>query len=168
MCEPVRYECDPLQRQLDDLETRLRALEGKEKIQVAFSALAEYGGAHGNFCNDQTLIFNSVLTNVGHCYSSSTGVFVAPVAGVYYFSLFYHAGGERMARLKLMKNSNFIVMASDHQSGPDTADNGANAVHLQLEKGDQVYVQMVAGSHVWAGDHSTSFNGHLVCEKAKI
>ncbi|KAM9335331.1 complement C1q-like protein 4 isoform 2-T2 [Symphorus nematophorus] len=129
-----------------------------------FTALAEYGGAHGPFGVDKTLVYNHVVTNIGDAYSPCSGVFVAPVAGVYYFTFFYHAGGENETQLKLMKNCNFIVRTSDHQSNCDTADNGANAAFLQLQEGDQVYVRMTSGSHVWAAEHSTSFSGHLVCQ----
>ncbi|KAM9335373.1 complement C1q-like protein 4 [Symphorus nematophorus] len=134
-----------------------------ERKAVVFSALAEYGGAHGPFNTDKTLIYNTVVTNIGDAYNQSTGVFAAPVTGVYYFTFFYHAGGHQATQLKLMKNSEFIVRTSDHRSGSDTADNGGNAAFLELQEGDQVYVRMTASSHVWAAEHSTSFSGFLVC-----
>ncbi|KAM9335819.1 complement C1q-like protein 4 [Symphorus nematophorus] len=135
----------------------------EEITKVAFTALAEYGGAHGPFSTDKTLVYNKLVTNIGNAYNPATGVFVAPVAGVYSFTFFYHAGGEQIAHLSLMKNSDFIVRTSDHKSGSDTADNGGNAACLQLQRGDQVFVRMTAGSHVWATDH-TSFSGFLICQ----
>ncbi|KAM9335409.1 complement C1q-like protein 4 isoform 2-T2 [Symphorus nematophorus] len=136
----------------------------EEITKVAFSALAEYGGAHGPFSTDKTLVYNKLVTNIGDAYNPATGVFVAPVAGVYHFTFFYHAGGDKETRLRLMKNSDFIVRTSDHKSDSDTADNGGNAVCLQLQEGDQVYVRMIAGSHVWAAENSTSFSGFLICQ----
>lgn len=90
-----------------------------------------------------------------------TGIFAAPVAGVYYFSIFYHASGSHGSMLRLFKNSEEIVIAHDFQSDSDRADNGANAVFLQLQHGDQVYVQLAANSHIWGASHST-FSGYLV------
>ncbi|XP_030286576.1 complement C1q-like protein 4 [Sparus aurata] len=132
------------------------------KTKVAFSALLEKGKAYGPFDTDVTLPYNKVFTNIGDAYSSCTGAFTAPVAGVYYFTFFYHAGGKQASKLELFKNSEMIVMTSDHQSGSDGADNGGNAVVLQLRKGDQVYVRMAANSHVWAAENHTTFSGFLL------
>ncbi|XP_030287329.1 complement C1q-like protein 4 [Sparus aurata] len=133
------------------------------KTKVAFSALIETGGAHGPFNKDKTLAFNKVFTNIGDAYNSCSGVFTAPVTGVYHFSFFYHAGGEHKARLTLFKNSEMIVKSSDHQTGSDGADNGGNAAVLQLQQGDKVYVSMPANHHVWAAENHTSFSGFQVC-----
>ena len=90
-----------------------------------------------------------------------TGVFTAPHTGVYHFTFFYHAGGQHASHLKLYKDNELIILTSDHKSGADTADNGGNAVVLQLQQGNQVYVRMSANSHVWAGKHTT-FSGFLL------
>ena len=91
----------------------------------------------------------------------SAGIFSAPVAGLYYFTFFYHAGGEHPSKLFLMKNCETIVMTHDHKSRYDTADNGGNAAFLQLKEGDQVFVRLVANTHVW-GSSQTNFSGFLV------
>uniref|UniRef100_A0A671VV81 Complement C1q-like protein 4 n=1 Tax=Sparus aurata TaxID=8175 RepID=A0A671VV81_SPAAU len=132
------------------------------KTKVAFSALIEKGGAYGPFNTDVTLAFNKVFTNIGDAYKSCTGIFTAPVTGVYYFTFFYHAGGKHASLLRLFKNSEMIVRSSDHQTGSDTADNGGNAVVLQLQQGDQVYVRMPANHHVWAAENHTSFSGFQI------
>ncbi len=90
----------------------------------------------------------------------STGIFVAPVAGLYYFTFFYHAGGERPVVLSLYKNNQLVVMTSDHQTDADGADNGGNAAFLQLRRGDQVHVRLDANRHVW-GYSQTTFSGFL-------
>ncbi|MGL4876534.1 C1q-like domain-containing protein [Paraclostridium dentum] len=94
----------------------------------------------------------------------STGVFTAPVAGVYYFSMFYHAEGQRDTMLSLYKNNEPIAMSHDHKSDTDTGDNGGNAVFVQLQQGDRVFVQLAANAHVWGKDHHTTFSGFLVAK----
>ncbi|KAI4808331.1 hypothetical protein KUCAC02_000395 [Chaenocephalus aceratus] len=92
---------------------------------------------------DITLIDRTVITNIGGA-SPSTGVFVAPVAGVYYFTIFFHAGGKYEALLRLYKNNELVVVTYDHRCTSDSADNGGNAV--------------------WGSDYPTTFSGFLVTE----
>ncbi|XP_071315941.1 complement C1q-like protein 4 isoform X2 [Trachinotus anak] len=129
---------------------------------VVFSVKAEEGGALGPFCSETILKYNTVITNIGDAYNAATGVFTAPIAGVYYFTFFYHAGGHQGAALVLHKNNEAVVKTSDHKSSSDTADNGGNAVFLKLEQGDKVSVRMPAGTHVWASGGHTTFSGFLV------
>ncbi|KAK2900004.1 hypothetical protein Q8A73_013133 [Channa argus] len=144
------------------LKGQIDELRGKEKQKVIFSAALQRGGPHGPFNTSTTVIYNNVITNIGEAYNPSTGIFVAPVAGVYYFTFFYHAGGEHGSHLLLCKNGDVIVESSDHRTGADGADNGGNATFLQLNKGDQVYVLMVAYCHLWAASSRTTFSGFLV------
>ncbi|XP_047461430.1 complement C1q tumor necrosis factor-related protein 6-like [Mugil cephalus] len=150
---------------LKDTEKQIVELQNKERIKVIFSAAVGVGHKNiGPFNTDPTLIYRRVITNIGGAYSQSTGVFTAPVAGVYYFSFFYHAGGEHPVNLRLYKNNELIVDTSDHQSKEDGADNGGNAVSLQLTQGDRVYIRMAANTHVWGGDLPTTFTGYLVAQ----
>ncbi|XP_034053499.1 complement C1q tumor necrosis factor-related protein 6-like [Gymnodraco acuticeps] len=130
---------------LKDTETRLTEREkqilelNKEKKTVVFSAATGGGENHiGPFNTDTTLIYRTLITNIGGAYSPSTGVFVAPVPGVYYFTIFFHAGWDHGTKLLLYKNNELIIYTHDFPSTSDRADNGGNAVFLQLVQGDQV------------------------------
>ncbi|XP_049424428.1 complement C1q-like protein 3 [Epinephelus fuscoguttatus] len=150
---------------LEDSENQIRDLRIKERTKVIFSA-ATGGGYNdiGPFNKNTTLIYRTVITNIGDAYSPHTGVFVAPVAGVYYFTIFYHAQGFLHSRLWLFKNKQHMLTTNDHQTNADGADNGGNAVFMQLQLGDQVYVLMDKGSHVWGTDYHTTFSGFLVAQ----
>lgn len=93
----------------------------------------------------------------------SSGVFTAPVAGVYYFTIFYHGGRSYPHYLRMFKNNELTVFTADHKTESDGADNGGNAVFLQLQQGDQVYVSMAANTYVGGDDHTT-FSGFLVMQ----
>uniref|UniRef100_A0A4W6F2N2 C1q domain-containing protein n=1 Tax=Lates calcarifer TaxID=8187 RepID=A0A4W6F2N2_LATCA len=145
-------------------ENQITELKNQASVKVIFSAAAGGNGTIGPFNTDTTLIYKTVITNIGNAYSQATGVFTASVAGVYYFSIFYHAGGEHEGKLLLYKNNDLMVMTHDHKSDSDTADNGGNTVFLQLQQGDQVYVRLPANTHVWGHDHLTTFSGFLVTQ----
>ncbi|XP_062305679.1 complement C1q-like protein 2 [Osmerus eperlanus] len=154
---------------LESMEDRLKLLESqvdqlrkKERTQVIFSAGAGGTGAIGPFKVDTKMTYKSVITNIGRAYNSNTGIFTAPVKGVYYFCYFYHAGGKRKSALSLHKDGRLIVTTSDHKA-KDGADNGGNAVTLELNEGDPVYVVMAPNTHVW-GERAghTTFSGFLL------
>ncbi|XP_065806181.1 cerebellin-1-like [Labrus bergylta] len=161
----LREKMGIMETRLKDSENQIHELKTKETTRVAFSAAT--GGdnnAIGPFSTDRTLIFRKVITNIGNTYNTETGIFAAPVTGTYYFTLFHHAGGTHTASLSLIKNNVVVVMTYDHPSTQDTADNGGNAVLLQLQQGDQVYVRLDANAHVWGNDVITTFSYFLLSQ----
>ncbi|XP_067435652.1 complement C1q-like protein 3, partial [Thunnus thynnus] len=167
----MKEKLEILENMLKDSETRLinsesqiAELKYQANQKTIFSAALGGRGTIGPFNKDTSLIYRKVITNVGTAYSPSTGIFTAPVAGVYYFTIFYHAGGKHEGKLFLYKNNQVMVMTHDHRSDSDTADNGGNAVFLQLQQGDQVYVHLAANAHAWGYDHHTTFSGFLVTQ----
>ncbi|XP_062300608.1 complement C1q-like protein 2 isoform X11 [Scomber scombrus] len=149
---------------LNNSENQIMDLRKKERTKVMFSAAAGGRGAIGPFKTDTTLIYRAVITNIGGAYSPSTGIFTAPVAGVYYFTLFHHTGKPYGTVLYLYKNNQQVIMTQNHKAVHETAHNGGNAVFLQLQPGDQVYVRMTANSFIWGGNYHTTFSGFLVSQ----
>ncbi|XP_049923775.1 caprin-2-like isoform X2 [Epinephelus moara] len=149
---------------LRDSESQLLELRNKERTKVIFSAATGGGNYIGPFNTDKTLIYRRVITNIGDAYSPHTGIFVAPVAGVYYFTIFHHAGPHHGTMLFLYKNNQRMVMTQNHPAVHETAHNGGNAAFLQLQEGDQVYVRMIADTYVWGSDYHTTFSGFLVSQ----
>uniref|UniRef100_A0A3P9L9U4 C1q domain-containing protein n=1 Tax=Oryzias latipes TaxID=8090 RepID=A0A3P9L9U4_ORYLA len=130
--------------------------------KVAFSARTSKGGPYGNIQDDRTLTYNAVITNVGYAYNPATGIFTAPVKGLYYFTFFAHGGGMDRIQLQLKKDGTVVAEIHDHPSNADTADNAGNAVFLELEQGNQVYVNLVAKTAVWGEGFVTTFSGVLL------
>ncbi|XP_041646492.1 complement C1q-like protein 4 [Cheilinus undulatus] len=150
---------------LQESEKLCLELKSKEQIKVIFSAAIGGDGRHiGPFDTDTVLIYKTAITNIGNAYNTATGVFTAPVSGVYYFNLFYHAGGEHGVFLILYKNSQMIVSTAGLRTDNDPSDNGGNAVFLQLQPGDQVFVKMRANNYVWGNNYMTTFSGFLVTQ----
>uniref|UniRef100_A0A671Y0U6 C1q domain-containing protein n=1 Tax=Sparus aurata TaxID=8175 RepID=A0A671Y0U6_SPAAU len=153
---------------LRELETRLRNTEKQledlmtsQGNRVAFGANLGINGNVGHFNTEITLVYKNVFSNTGS-YNPGTGIFTAPVKGVYYFSFSGHNHSSKPMGLSLTKNGVKMVIVYNHPAGRryETATNGMT---LQLEVGDQVYMRLWA--HTWIFDntnrHST-FIGHLL------
>ncbi|XP_035530878.1 cerebellin-4-like [Morone saxatilis] len=147
---------------LKDSENQILELKSKERTMIVFSGAISGSGHIGPFDTDKTLVYRTVKTNIGNAYSQSTGIFTAPVPGIYYFTFFYNAGGSQRVSLTLMKNNEAVVKTADNSTSHDGADNGGNAVFLQLQQGDQVYMHLLANTHVWGDNLATTFSAFLV------
>uniref|UniRef100_A0A672GY71 Si:ch211-142d6.2 n=1 Tax=Salarias fasciatus TaxID=181472 RepID=A0A672GY71_SALFA len=172
MCELLK-DFGALREKLSSVETRLQWDENRlsrsetkqeaSEMKVIFSAVTNEGDINRcPFGTDTTLIFRRVITNVGEAYSPYTGIFTAPVAGVYYFTFFYQAQAYYPNQLYLYKNNEPVVLTEDQWTYFDSSDNGGNAVFLQLQRLDRVYVLMGGGSYVSDSSYHTTFSGFLV------
>lgn len=154
---------------LKDMRTKLRKAQEqlnhlRGQIQgnkVAFGANLGINSNLGPFDKETTLIFKQVFVNTG-AYNPDTGIFTAPVSGVYYFSMSGHNQSVKPMGLKLMKNKEHIISVFNHPLGNrwETATNGMT---LELKRGDQVYVNLFPKTWIMDNDnnHST-FVGFLL------
>ncbi|KAK3098837.1 hypothetical protein FSP39_023526 [Pinctada imbricata] len=109
-----------------------------------------------------TLIFPMVDTNTGVAFDNSTGVFTAPVPGIYTFSATITSKSNTSTGY-LMRNDQPVAHYSDSKDD-DYFRQSSVTVSLHLEQGDRMYI-------LWYGDaeaslvynfHHTYFSGHLV------
>uniref|UniRef100_A0A3B4CI22 C1q domain-containing protein n=1 Tax=Pygocentrus nattereri TaxID=42514 RepID=A0A3B4CI22_PYGNA len=164
---------------LKNMEERLRTLEEtvqnqrvlveqlqkeNEDRKVAFSAslLAFGSGYTGPFSSvTSPLIYKKVVTNYGNGYDSNTGIFTAPLKGVYYFRFYAHCHTGNQMAVSLYKNDK--VQCSVFSERPWTNGNASNGIVLILEKGDQIYTKLWDKSWVYDDHESyTSFGGFLL------
>ncbi|KAK9527866.1 hypothetical protein VZT92_014390 [Zoarces viviparus] len=122
--------------------------------KLAFSAGLTSSGHIGPFTTETPLIYGRVFTNIGGAYNLTTGIFTAPVKGVYYFrcTAFNNKKGEWMA-VNLYHNSQIILHNSEIANGHTTI---ANAILLQLEQGSVVYMCLQKNCGLY--DDSTTWN----------
>ncbi|XP_062376316.1 uncharacterized protein LOC134064415 [Sardina pilchardus] len=178
--ETMETKLSASENKAETMESRLRATQSmnlnltvsqvgqlrreREERRVSFSAslLASGAGNTGPFSVATPLVYRHVFTNVGNAYNPNTGVFTAPVRGVYNFVLFVLGQGHATRTgVSLHKNGEHVVNAwSNQPSGYDKTSNGAS---LLLEVGDVVYVKLWHNGWVYDDqNHHTTFSGHLL------
>ncbi|XP_063324471.1 uncharacterized protein LOC134623221 [Pelmatolapia mariae] len=133
----------------------------KEQTAVAFSATnMESPGVFTGPTTSNTsniLIFNQVFTNIGDAYNNKTGIFTAPVKGVYQFTFMTFGYYTYTSGAILVKNGHYQVSTWDF-TGPDTSDTTSNTVILELDVKDCVNIILWRGGKV----HTSVFSGFLI------
>ncbi|KAK2915755.1 hypothetical protein Q8A67_000129 [Cirrhinus molitorella] len=133
--------------------------------EIAFSAtlMQSNSGYLGPFTNEITLTYKNVFTNIGNAYNPITGVFTAPLKGVYRFtiSVFGHGNPSNPSAISIMKNGEKVVMAYAKQNQLEL--NSSNGAVLILEVGDVVFVRLWSNSRLYdnSNNHNT-FHGYLL------
>lgn len=104
-----------------------------------------------------TVIYNKVISNMGNAYDAQTGVFEAPISGLYSFSFTGMAYNSTTLQLLLIKDNNYIVKAYSNGScsGTNTAD-----LYLQPTSKVWIIVGFNAG-HLHTSDYNC-FSGFRV------
>ncbi|XP_045190983.2 EMILIN-2-like isoform X2 [Mercenaria mercenaria] len=150
------------------LKKRAVRRRGIQRREVAFQASLTRESA--TFKLYDTIIFNNVITNIGHAYNKHTGIFTAPVSGTYTFNTNIVSEKGHYVEASIEVNDIVTVSAiSDHRISPDgeyftTWDQGNAVAILRLNRGDKVSVsvQWPQGSHVIHGVGKSSFSGCLL------
>ncbi|XP_062375696.1 complement C1q-like protein 2 [Sardina pilchardus] len=137
----------------------------REQRRVSFSASLVASGSvtTGPFNTDTTLVYRHIYTNIGNAYNPNTGIFTAPVRGIYHFYFALHGHGHASVpnAISLRKNGELIVYAWCQQASYSV--NPSNGVSLLLEVGDVVYLQLRHGARVFDNtNRHTTFLGHLL------
>ncbi|XP_053533240.1 collagen alpha-1(VIII) chain [Ictalurus punctatus] len=134
-----------------------------ERPKVAFSAGLP-AGQKGPFNTETTLIYSKVLTNVGGAYNPYTGVFTAPVRGVYYIrftAAAYNSNNHNMG-VHLYKNNEHLMHLGEYDKD-GTARHVSGALALELEAGDIVYLRLLTNYALYDDTLlRNTFSGFLV------
>ncbi|XP_041740350.2 uncharacterized protein LOC121572360 isoform X2 [Coregonus clupeaformis] len=127
-----------------------------DRTNVAFSVGLTNSGFVGPFNSGKTLVYKKVFTNIDNAYDTTSGIFRAPVKGVYYFR--FTAMGRKSNQkfgVYLTKNGHLLLHnVQDNFNGSYQYISGA--LILQLEKGDRVYMELPRGYGLF--DDSSNHN----------
>eukprot|EP00105_Crassostrea_gigas_P045210 XP_019929358.1 PREDICTED: complement C1q-like protein 4 [Crassostrea gigas] len=107
---------------------------GKDQA-VAFTAMLSKVTTLGS---KEVVKYDTVLTNVGGAYVSSTGIFTAPYKGIYTISCSLMSSPSNYVHLNIMKNGNALAILYSASGSYPLA---AQTLQLLLEKGDKIWIQ---------------------------
>ncbi|XP_041820805.1 ELKS/Rab6-interacting/CAST family member 1-like isoform X2 [Chelmon rostratus] len=141
------------------LKLAVNRLATEVNAKVAFSAtIVESPGVFtGPATTNNILIFDRALTNTGNAYDCSTGIFTAPLKGVYHFSFMTFGYNRHTSGAILVKNGHYQVSTWEF-TGLDKSDTTSNTVILELNVSDTVNIILWKGGKV----HTSVFSGFLV------
>uniref|UniRef100_A0A4W4DYD6 C1q domain-containing protein n=1 Tax=Electrophorus electricus TaxID=8005 RepID=A0A4W4DYD6_ELEEL len=173
---PEQNECmftDPPCQPLTALDTRLTTSEtslehlkreNAERPKVAFSTtLPGPVGAVGPFNVQTNLVYTKVFTNVGNAYNSATGVFTAPVKGVYYFRFTALSYLNSIAMAINFHKNHEILMHVGAFNTDGHHEYVCNGITLLLEVGDVVFTSLPKNYKLMDdANKSTTFSGFLL------
>ena len=116
--------------------------------KVAFSAGLKDTGFIESGNNELNLVFTRIITNVGQAYSEKTGIFTAPVKGVYFFRFtLADALTTRWVYIRMVKNEEEVLKMGEYNTDGHRS-YLTDGVTLQLEKGDKVNLRLPAGNRL--------------------
>ena len=114
----------------------------------------------------KTIVYDSVVTNVGGSYNSQTGIFTAPVSGVYVFNFAEMIDPGHNEYLELMKDGIHVMWNYGHAVGASHLASSSRTATVEVNKGGQVWVRTQNnqnhGSGNIHGNSFTTFSGWVV------
>ncbi|KAG7274215.1 hypothetical protein CRUP_007652 [Coryphaenoides rupestris] len=159
--EALKMERLAMNQRLQAADEELRAI--KDAPKVAFAASLGGNGLQKTTSGNVNLIYRDVLTNVGGAYNAETGVFTAPVRGVYYIRFTANGPTNYPMSAVLYKNENNIQLIVHEQPSGEGSDTASNGATLLLEEGDTLKMVLWQNTHIWDNrNHHSTFSGFLV------
>ncbi|XP_052083633.1 complement C1q-like protein 4 [Mytilus californianus] len=126
-----------------------------------FPAFTAYRASRQSLSVNTVVKFDKVWTNNGNGYNPSSGVFTAPMAGLYHFAAVVMSTDGKTLFVRLFNNNAKITSSYITSTGYKT---GTFDVVLTLEKGDKVSIKSGHNSQTIYSDSDNycTFSGNLI------
>ncbi|XP_067093743.1 complement C1q-like protein 2 isoform X2 [Osmerus mordax] len=164
--EEMRRDNAALEARLNLSEHHVEELkaENEGRPKVAFYTALTNSGHVGPFNTETPLVYSKVFTNIGNAYSPVTGVFTAPVRGVYYirFTALGYSSPRTVAGVTMFKND-LQIMHNGVYNTDGQHKFVVNAVTVELEQGDKIMMRLPSGYGLYDDiSNYTTFSGFLL------
>ncbi|XP_041374695.1 complement C1q tumor necrosis factor-related protein 3-like [Gigantopelta aegis] len=154
----VTTEITNLKAENHQLRTEVDSLKAKAAKDVVVAFHAEISGVT-NIPTHSTARFNKVDVNIGNGYNNGSGLFRAPVGGVYLFFLQVYSKPGQIVSLYLMKQGTVV---NEAVAGLDGYQSNTVAEMIHLNKGEDVWAQHFVGDTSLEGHYHVHFSGFLL------
>ncbi|XP_041349264.1 complement C1q tumor necrosis factor-related protein 3-like [Gigantopelta aegis] len=144
-------------------ETKIQSLEAQLKAKQDRTTLISFraGFVHDpvplKFSNGQIVIFDKVYLNDGNAYIAHSGMFHAPVSGLYIFTLHVLPSSSEMEFSIIKDGTPVAYMVSTSSGGTESIQ---TVIHLH--KGQEVWIVKHWGGDTLRGYQLTTFSGFLL------
>ncbi|XP_041349263.1 complement C1q-like protein 4 [Gigantopelta aegis] len=161
--EVLKYRIQSLETSKHDLEIKVQSLEAQLKTKedrtplIAFRAGFAQDPVPVKFHNGQIIIFDKVYRNDGNSYNEHSGMFHAPVSGLYSFTvqIFPNASGIFFEMVKDGKLITVLLVKGGETGSAQTV--------MYLKSGQEVWVVDIFGTNDSIRGHELSmFSGFLI------
>uniref|UniRef100_A0A665T3N6 C1q domain-containing protein n=1 Tax=Echeneis naucrates TaxID=173247 RepID=A0A665T3N6_ECHNA len=130
--------------------------------KVAFAVSLGGNGLQKTTTGNKDLVYKTILTNIGQAYNSETGVFTAPIRGVYYIRFTANAPTDFTMSAVLYKNDAAVQLITHEQPSGEGSDTASNGAALLLEEGDRLSLKLWHNTQIWDNsNHHSTFSGFL-------
>ncbi|XP_062606536.1 uncharacterized protein LOC134268306 [Saccostrea cucullata] len=137
------------QKDITKLNHTIIHLKNRAQSNVAFTA-GILGETNGQHTYRGTVIFPTVIYQVGGGYNPTTGIFTAPKAGLYIIFCTNVAFYDESFWTKIMVNGSVQAGAMAYVSGSaNTYQSASNLVVHKLQVGDRVWIEISIGTHLF-------------------
>lgn len=131
--------------------------EEKQTAAVAFTAVISSSGLT-DLGSGAAIVFETVVTNIGQSYDSKTGIFTAPVNGLYVFEMDIMTRPAEDRYLQMVKNGTFVMGFYGSALGAQHYVSSSRLLTLQLEIGDRVWIRTRVNDRTGGAVHGNGFS----------
>ena len=125
---------------------------------VGFTAYAE---DWRSYQEDDLVLFESVVTNLGAHYNPVTSTFLCPYDGVYLFSVSFNANSNYRMRASIIRNSSYLADALAYTN--ENPNHASALVITDCSPGSKVWVRSYNDNNYMTADPRTAlFSGYLL------
>ena len=140
----------------------LQGIPGHQGPAVIFAAVRKSGNVEAG----SDIIYDELIVNEGSGMTASSGTFVAPQGGVYFFTAAAETLNTKLhTTIQVMKNEDVeYYVFRDKKSGAEIYTHVSNQWMMRLDSGDSVKLRLKEGGIFVASDSQMHFTGQLVAD----